>query len=311
MGLLRQLGGTFITWMFIVVILVLIILLPNIEYETAGWEVEQVFNPVWVDYGENIKNYFGAVIQGDLGKSRFDLTVEEEISRYFPRSLKVIVTALLISIPLGILKGIYDYRNRETKLNITGNGSTWFMQSLPDFFIVMVVQYILIRLMRIGLPTFSIYGHDQWYSFILPAILLSIFPLAYIARVTSSLIASQEELQYVKTAIAKGLTERVVLYKHILANCWSGILSHLSSLMIFILSNLLIIEYLMFYKGAAYRLYEALGFPDARAAHWAQTRVYETDLAIALLFCFMLLVLIAQLVSQAIKHITNVGGGES
>jgi oligopeptide transport system permease protein len=203
---------------------------------------------------------------------------------------------------------MYDFKNSNTRKNALGNGTTWLFQSLPDFFVVMVAQYFLLMLMRGTFLKFSIYGYEQWYSILLPSLLLSIYPSMYIARITSSSLAGQEKQAYIQTAKAKGLTDNIILYKHMLGNCWGVILSHISSIMVYLFSNLLIIEYLLFYKGAAYRLYEAFGHHNSATNNFYRIgykEVYESELIIGLLLCFMLVILISQVISQVAKYLLD------
>jgi oligopeptide transport system permease protein len=306
MELTRQLIKTFLVWLLILLILILIVLLPRtVQYEKVGSEVEREYQFTWSEYGDNIGQFFsGAWENKSLGQTRHRYTVEFELQHYMSRSIYLIVTAFLVSIPLGLLKGIYDYRKTHTRKNILGNGSTWFFQSIPDFFVVISVQVFFIGLYKMGFPLIPLFGYDHWYSFLTPSLMLSIYPIVYIARITSSALAAQEREQYIRTAQAKGLSERVILYKHAMGNCWGTILSHFSSLMLYILSNLLIIEYLMFYRGAAYRLYEAMGFYDGvlRGAVRTGASVFEAELVIGFSICFMFLVLLAQIISQFSKY---------
>jgi oligopeptide transport system permease protein len=307
MGLAKQLLSTTLTWLFVVVVLICIILIPrDVEYRSGSLgNVTQDYDFSWSEYKESITSYATGVWENkSLGQSRFKISVEEEIGRYLPRSMKLIFLAFIICIPFGILKGIYDLKRTHTRRNLLGNGTTWLFQSLPDFFVVMVVQFLLLSLLfKTGIHI-SVYGHDQWYSFIVPSIILSIYPLFYIARITSSALAGEETQQYIQTARAKGLSSTIVLYKHMLSNCWGVILSHISSIMIFVISNLLIIEYLMFYKGAAYRLFEAMGHHETHTGNFFRSGmqvVYEIEVVIGLLITFMLFILIAQFISQVAK----------
>lgn len=290
-----------------VVLLICIILIPrDVEYRPGpSGNITQEYQFSWTLYKQNMINYVSGVWETkSLGQSRYRISVEEEIGRYLPRSMKLILLAFIISFPLGILKGIYDLKRTYTRKNLLGNGTTWLFQSLPDFFVVMVVQFLMLSLLfKTGIHI-SVFGHEQWYSFILPSIILSIYPLFYVARITSSALAGEETQQYVQTARAKGLSSTLVLYKHMLSNCWGVILSHISSIMIFVISNLLIIEYLMFYKGAAYRLFEAMGHHEFHTGNFFRAGmqvVYEIELVIGILVTFMLFILIAQFISQVAK----------
>jgi oligopeptide transport system permease protein len=309
MKLILQLTKTFLIWLFIVTILVLLVLFPRritFGFVEGSAEMRREYHFSWEEYRNSVTNYIKKVWENkSLGESRFGLTVEEEMKRYFPRSLKLIIPAFILSVLLGILKGVYDYRTQRGKRVILGNGTTWLFQSLPDFMVIMGFQYVAILLMRMISIKIPIYSFPNWYELIVPILLLSIYPTMHIARITSASLAEQEGMYYLMTAKGKGLSEMVVLYKHALKNCLGTIFSHFSTIMLYILSNLLIIEYLMFYKGAAYRLYEAFGFniSNRRTTFYAgESRVFESELIIGFIFAFMLIVLITQVASQVVKH---------
>jgi oligopeptide transport system permease protein len=293
---------------FLVMLLVaLFVLYPReIQYVGRGAGVERVYQFSWSEYGENLRLFFTRLVhEGNLGQTIFDQPVEVEWMHYMSRSLLLIGIAFLLSVPMGIAKGIIDYRHAHRKTNVLGNGTTAFFQSVPDFMVIICVQWGLVELMEIGFPRFSVYIADKWYSFILPSILLSLFPTVYLARITSSALAGQEKKLYVLFARSKGLSERMVLYRHMLRNCWPTVLSHLPSIMTVILSNLLIVEYLTTYKGAAYRLYEAVGYNDsaARNVFYAGMQpVFEANLILAILFSFMFLILITQIISAIARN---------
>jgi oligopeptide transport system permease protein len=316
MDILKDVSKILTTWIFIVLLLICIIMIPrDIDYSGGEkYSVVQKYDFSWELYTEKVSSFFLGVWENQsLGESRYGNSVEEEIMRYVPRSLWLIISAFIICIPLGILKGIYDYKKTNSRYNVLGNGTTWLFQSLPDFFIVMVIQFLLLKLMQGSLIHFSVYGYEKWYNFILPSILLSVYPTMYIARITSSSLSGQEKQAYIQTARAKGLTGSFILYKHMLANCWSVILSHISSIMVYILSNLLIIEYLMYYKGAAYRLFEAFGHHNSATNNFYRVghkETYESELIIGLLLSFMLVILVSQIISTITKNVLDPRRGD-
>jgi oligopeptide transport system permease protein len=286
----------------------------QIDYRVSGFGVEAGYQFSWESYRNHISTYLSKAIKNkSLGETRFERSVEEELGIYFSRSFYLILSAFLISLTLGVLKGAYDYRHPSGKSSILGHGTTWLFQSIPDFFLVISFQIIVIYLMKLGFPKISIYGHEQWYHTVLPSILLAVYPTMYISRVTSSALAGEEGMHYIYTAQGKGVSSKIVLYKHMLGNCWGTILSHSASVMVYILSNLLIVEYLMFYRGAAYRLYEALGFRDAKGYGVftvGHKIVFEEALVIGIIIAFMLCILAAQWFGNLFRHFLTPYGRE-
>jgi oligopeptide transport system permease protein len=247
---------------------------------------------------ENIAQMISSVWnEHTLGTTRYSKTVEEELLMVVPRSLKIMIPAFILSMLFGVLKGVYDYLSQYKKRGIFGHTLTWIIQAIPDFFIILLIQYGVILLMRNGFPKVDIYGHEHWYNLILPILFLSLYPTAYIARVTSSTLAEQEGNEYLLVARSKGMSHLLVTFKHALMNCWATILSHATSIMFYILSNLFIVEYLLFYKGAAYRMYEALGGPRVEGAIYFGGGI-EGPLVVGFILVFLLIILITQILSQ-------------
>lgn len=212
---------------------------PDISVAGVANTIEYNYTFSFTQYKTAIVNFITGIWENNsLGGTKYArVTVEQELFKYYPKSLKIIATAFIISLIFGILKGIFDYHNTNNKKNIIGNGTTWLFQSLPDFFLVMVIQWALINTFH----SLKIFGQSNWYSFLFLAILVAIHPMLYISRITYVSIASQEGQPYVQVARVKGFTKRKVLYKHILLNCIQTIFLHITSLMLYLLTNLLIV----------------------------------------------------------------------
>ncbi|MCR2821788.1 ABC transporter permease subunit [Lederbergia panacisoli] len=283
-------------YIIVILLLILIVLFPRDPvYDFDGKAMTPIlkYEFHWDQYKSNLLNFYHSLKDDhSLGMTQYDLTAEEEIRRYFPKSLKVIAVAFLFSIVFGILKGIFDYRVKDSKLKIFGNGSTWFLQSIPDFFIILCVHWLTIFMV----PSLRMFNHSVWYNFLVIGVLVSLYPMMYIARITFAAIAAEEGELYIQVAKSKGFSDKKVLYKHIMRNSMQTILTHITPLMLFILSSLLITEYLVGYQGISYRVFTAIGV--ARTVSWPQ---YEPGIIIGSGLCFIVLVMFSQLVAFIIR----------
>ncbi|MEH7222236.1 ABC transporter permease subunit [Bacillus sp. JJ1566] len=232
--------------------------------------------------------------EGSLGVTKNMEPYEEIVLEYFPRSLSVIATAFVLAITLGMAKGIFDYRNRYTYLNFLGTGVTSIFNSLPDFFMIIVLQWVIL----IHFNFIDFFGHDQWFNFILPGILVSLYPMMYFARITFTALVKEDGEMYIQYARAKGLSHRFVILQHILKKCFRAILQHVGVVMTYVVSNLLIVEWLMEYKGAAWRMMVSIKRLDSSKP---ENRPFidfpEIGLIVEISFCFVVLLLITQIVS--------------
>ncbi|MEH7234648.1 ABC transporter permease subunit [Bacillus sp. JJ1562] len=247
------------------------------------------------DSWDTIKQFISNVqTEGSLGATKNKEPYEEIVFEYFPRSLSVIATAFLLAVTLGIAKGIFDYRNRYTYLNLLGTGVTSILNSLPDFFMIIVLQWVIL----IHFNFIDFFGHDQWFNFILPGILVSLYPMMYFARITFTVLANEDGEMYIQYARAKGLAQRFVIHKHILKKCLRSILQHLGVVMTYVVSNLLIVEWLMEYKGAAWRMMLSIKRLDSsKNENLPFIDFPEIGLIVEISFCFVVLLLITQIVS--------------
>src|SRR5699024_10476220 len=91
--------------------------------------------------------------------------------------------------------------------------------SIPDFFLFIAIQYLIIIAMKSGFPPFEMYSSDAWYSFLLPCLSLTLFPLFHMVKITVVAMESEVGEEYVRTAVSKGMTENRVLINMIL-NGW-------------------------------------------------------------------------------------------
>jgi peptide/nickel transport system permease protein len=172
--------------------------------------------------------WIGLVLQGDLGKSFFSkLPVEEMIAQRLPRTLELTVTAeictLVIALTLGIISAVKQY-------SILDNVITTFSfigYSMPIFFIALgLILIFAVQFKAMGWPYLPT-GADIWdpnnlgqlvRHLILPVSALVFITTANYSRFIRSSILEVLGLDYIRTARAKGLTERAVLYKHALRN---------------------------------------------------------------------------------------------
>lgn len=223
-----------------------------------------------------------------FGENRQGVPIFEDVQKLLTRSLYIVIPSFLFSIVFGTLLGIIHFYFREKKFGKIQSFFTWVFSSIPDFFLYIGFQYLLIKLIKAGLPQFNLYGHDQWYSFILPLIAVTIFPLIHMTKFTAVTLENEVGQDYLRTAKAKGLTNRRVL-KHMFWNCWSPLINQTQFIMIYILTSLPIIEKLSSYQGAGYHLLASIfGNEDARA--------------LALMLPFLALMFLTILLSKIVKY---------
>jgi peptide/nickel transport system permease protein len=175
-------------------------------------------DPFYVQYAEMMKKVF----TGDLISYVNQQNVTEEIKRGIPRTMSLVIGAGLIwlffGILFGVLSAVYAGRFTDRALNVLALIGI----SLPVFWVGLVLLYYLTDRVQLFPPGgYTELGEDpvDWaYHLILPWFALSILFIGFYSRVLRSNILDIENEDYVRTAKAKGLSERRVLIRHTLRN---------------------------------------------------------------------------------------------
>ncbi|WP_108672359.1 ABC transporter permease [Peribacillus acanthi] len=256
-----QITKSFLIFLLILTGFILILLLPR-EKEVVVFSVHHVETkyPFSFElYKERIDDFihhfqtekgFGTV-------ERTGIPIKDEVKEMLGRSIKIVIPSFIISVSLGILFGVVRFYNRSRKLGKIQATLSWFFSSIPDFFLYIAIQYMFIKLIRVGFPHFNLYGSDQWYSFILPLCAVSLFPFIHMSNFTTAALENEMGQEYLRTVYAKGLDKTKALV-HMLWNCWSTLLNQTQLVMLYILSSLPIIEKLSGYNGAGYQLLQSI-----------------------------------------------------
>ena len=174
--------------------------------------------PILIQYGIFLKD----LCQGDLGKSLITRRpISSEIARALPYTLDLAIGGMIIGILFGIPTGIITALRRNRPPDYIGRILSLVGISMPEFYLGILLMYIL----AIKLPLFPVLGggdlsnlSSRLYHLFLPALTLGIIMTAFISRMVRSSMLNVLREDYVRTARAKGLHERVVIYKHALRN---------------------------------------------------------------------------------------------
>jgi peptide/nickel transport system permease protein len=175
-------------------------------------------DPFYVQYGDMMKKTF----TGDLISYVNQVNVREEIVRGIPRTASLVIGAgiiwLFFGVVFGVLSAVYAGRFADTALNVLALIGI----SLPVFWVGLVLLYYLTDRIALFPPGgYTELGDDpiDWaYHLILPWFALSILFIGFYSRVLRSNILDIMNEDYVRTARAKGLSERRVLIRHTLRN---------------------------------------------------------------------------------------------
>jgi len=171
----------------------------------------QLDKPIYVQYWSYLTN----ALRGDFGRSfRVDEPVTQFIGRTWPITLRLGAITAAVAFPLGLLMGIVAALRRNTWIDYLTSVAVVTNLVTPTF----VVAILLVLLFSIRLRWFPTGGIGTWKQWVLPVITYSLVPIAVIARYTRSAMLDVLNADYVRTARAKGLSERVVIMRHVFKN---------------------------------------------------------------------------------------------
>ncbi|HMS10084.1 MAG TPA: ABC transporter permease [Pyrinomonadaceae bacterium] len=169
----------------------------------------------WHGLDNRYADYFGGLLRGDLGTSfRTDRPVLDMILERYPATIKLAVASMLVAIGIAIPLGILAGTNKGKIIDNAASFIALLGISLPTFVVGPFLVYIFAVKLEIFRPTGSLYPED----IILPAVTLGAALSAILTRMVRSSVIEELGEDYVRTARAKGLSERTVIYKHVLKN---------------------------------------------------------------------------------------------
>jgi len=160
-------------------------------------------------------HYAGRVLVGDLGNSYItNRPIAQDIRERFPKTLQLAGAAMLLATILGITLGVLSARRPGGIADRFALGLAYLGISFPVYW----VGLLLILLFAVTLRWLPPSGYGSLRFLVLPALTLGMRSIAFQARMTRSAMLDALSADFVRTARAKGLSERVVTLKHALRN---------------------------------------------------------------------------------------------
>lgn len=169
----------------------------------------------WNGIENSYVDYWRALLHGDMGRSfRTDQPVVELIRLRYPATILLAIVSLLIAVAIAIPLGVIAGSNRNTWIDNVSSVVALIGISLPSF----VIGPLLVYVFAVKLGWFAPTGSEEWSDVVLPAVTLGAALSAILTRMVRSSVIEELSEDYVRTARAKGLSERKVVYKHVLKN---------------------------------------------------------------------------------------------
>jgi ABC-type dipeptide/oligopeptide/nickel transport system permease component len=198
--------------------------------------------PLWKQY----LTFLGDLARGDLGRSLISQApVIDQIKFVLPYTLQLTLAAIVIGLLLGIPIGVVTAIRRNTGIDYAGRIVSLLGLSFPAFYLgILLMFFFAVRFdlfPAVGAAPFSEPGRNLHFL-VLPAVTLGLIETAYIARMTRSVMLTILSDDYVRTARAKGLKERVVLIRHALRAALIPIVSLVGIFAISLIGSSVLVE---------------------------------------------------------------------
>jgi peptide/nickel transport system permease protein len=211
--------------------------------------------PVIVQYGD----WLWKLLHGDFGTSVYFKTpvgplIFDKLKTTLLLGVCALAIALLVSVPLGVLAAIY----KNSWVDRLCLAIAVLGQALPNFFFAL----LLIMLFSISWRLLPVSGSGTWQHFVMPAIALGYYAAPAFMRLIRAGMIEVLGADYIRTARAKGLPTRTVIFKHALRNAIVPVVALAAVQLGFLLGGSVVIETIFALNGIGYLAYQSITFKD-------------------------------------------------
>jgi peptide/nickel transport system permease protein len=242
--------------------------------------------------------WMGNILRGDFGRSYFThRPVMEMVFERLPATLELGIAATLISYLIGIPLGIYAGLHRGSKIDHAIRFFTSILNAVPHWWLGLLLIILLANIkLQTGVMILPIAGMktlgkddfdplDYLWHLILPALMLGTGGWVTFGRYMRSETLEVLGQDFVRTAYAKGLSERVVIVRHVLRNAMIPVITISAGIFVGLVSGATIYEYIFSWPGMGRLLYE-------------RTIAKDYPVSIGVLFVFTILGVLGRLLSD-------------
>ncbi len=165
-------------------------------------------------------------------------TVNEIISESFPISFSIGLYSIILAFTFGVIAGLISALKQNTFWDYVFMSFALLGISTPLF----VISPLLILLFASTLHILPTAGSSEWYHFIIPVIALALPRTAYITRMTKAGVLDNIRKEFVMTARSKGLSERVILIRHVLKGSLIPVISYIGPAFAMVVTGSMVVE---------------------------------------------------------------------
>ena len=223
--------------------------------------------------------YMGNFLRGDLGVSLKNArSISTIIGESFPISAKLGGLAALVAAIVGVVLGSIAALKRNTIIDRVIVFFTTLFTAVPSFVLATVLLYIFCLVLK-WVPVWSV----ENTNYTLPVIALSLYPMAYITRLTKTSMLDALGQDYVRTANAKGVAGWKIIFKHALRNAIIPVITYIGPMLAYIITGSLVVENIFTIGGLGSKFISSINNRD-------YTMIMGTTMFLAILMVTMNLI---------------------
>src|SRR5881628_2143675 len=260
----RALHAVFVLWGVVTAVFFLVRLTGDptpflVDQSATQQEIAEARRSLGLDRALHVQylDFLRSVPRGDFGVSIREKrpAMRMVLEHFWPATVELAADALVLSTVLAVPLGVISATHRGRAADHASRLASLFLQSMPSFWLG--IMLILLFAVHLGglLPA---YGTGTWRHLVLPALALAAAPLAQNVRLVRAGMLEVLGQDYVRTARAKGLGERRVVYRHALRNAALPVITVAGLSLGFMLSGALIIETVFAWPGMGRLIVQAV-----------------------------------------------------
>ncbi|PFH85782.1 nickel ABC transporter permease [Bacillus sp. AFS088145] len=211
-------------------------------------------------------HYLSSVLHGDLGYSfQTKQSVAEAISIRFPNTLSLAIASMVVAVIIGVITGIVSALKQNSWMDVSSTIIALAGISVPNFWlgaILILIFGVNLQILPVGGLDSPIWTVEGFKQIILPAIALGTASAAMIARMSRSSMLEVIRADYIRTARAKGVKEKSIVWIHALKNSMIPVITVIGLNFGFLLGGTIITEQVFAINGVGRLMIDAIAARD-------------------------------------------------
>lgn len=201
-----------------------------------------------------------------------DVTLFHALEGYYSYSMIVLISSFIVALVLSLIFS-FIFIKFSTKKRTLISSVLFLLETVPDVLIVVLIQFLFIWFFKVSDISLGVVALNDRHIYLLPIICLSFVPILQLFKYFSSFVEVEQSKDYSYFLKSKGLNENYVIIIHLFRNALIHFINHSKSIVLFMISNLLILELVLNMDGLMVFI-KTYGIGDHRILMWCLILIY-------------------------------------